>query len=151
MRIWDRLIATGLGTGYLPYAPATFGSLLALLFWFFLIPEHHVIRSLLVGSLFFYGVYISGRLSLEWGSDPRRIVVDEICGMWLVLWFIPGGAWTGIAGFFVFRAFDVFKPPPIRRIEALGKGWGIMLDDLLAAGYAVVFIQLLFLINQLFH
>lgn len=150
MRIWERVIATGLGTGYLPYAPATFGSLLALLFWFLLIPQHQILRCLLIVSLFLYGVYVSNRLSIAWGDDPRMIVIDEICGMWFVLWLIPGGIWA-IAGFFIFRVFDVVKPPPIRRIEALGRGWGIMLDDLLAGGYTVVSIRLLSLIGHLFR
>ncbi len=150
MRIWEKIAATGLGTGYLPCAPGTFGSLLAVIFWVFVIPQHQVFRCLLIGGFFFYGVYISNRLSREWGSDPGKIVLDEICGMWLVLWLIPGGLWV-IIGFFVFRAFDIVKPPPIRRIEHLPGGWGIMLDDLLAAGYAVASIQLLFLTKQLFH
>lgn len=151
MRFWEKAIATGLGTGYLPIAPATFGSLLALFFWLLLVPEHQILRCLLISVSFFYGVYLSGRLSLEWGNDPRKIVLDEICGMWLVLWLIPEGLCPGIAGFFIFRLFDVVKPPPIRRTEAFSKGWGIMLDDLVAAGYTVAVIQLLSLIGRQFH
>jgi phosphatidylglycerophosphatase A len=151
MRLGEKLVATGLGTGYLPVAPATFGSLLALLLWFTLIPQHPALRCLLISVAFFYGVNLSARLSVEWGKDPRRIVVDEISGMWLVLLLVPKGLWPGIAGFLVFRAFDVVKPAPIRRVEALGKGWGIMLDDVLAAGYTVCLIRLLFLISHQSH
>lgn len=151
MKIWNRAIATGLGTGYLPFAPATFGSLLALLIWFLLIPSNHIVRGILIGFFFFYGVYLSRGLQLEWGDDPRKVVLDEICGMWLVLWLIPGGVWTGIAGFLIFRVFDVFKPQPIRWVETVNRGWGIMLDDLFAAGYTIGSIRLLFLINHLSH
>lgn len=94
---------------------------------------------------------MSARLSVVWGKDPRKIVLDEISGMWLVLLLVPNGLWPGIAGFLVFRAFDVVKPPPIRRAEAVGKGWGIMLDDVLAAGYTAGLIRLLFLISRQSH
>lgn len=150
MRFWERLVATGLGSGYLPVAPATFGSMLALLIWVYLVPPHEPLRAALIVSLFFYGVYVSGVISRRVEErDPREVVVDEVCAMWIVLWLTPGGAWS-IAGFFAFRIFDVLKPPPVRHAEFLSGGWGIMLDDLLAAVYSVVSIQALFWISRLF-
>ncbi|KPJ50422.1 hypothetical protein AMJ40_03035 [candidate division TA06 bacterium DG_26] len=149
MRVWERAVATGLGTGYFPVAPATFGSLLGFAFWFLIIPENTAVRASLIAALFFYGVYLCARLIPEWGDDPRRIVVDEICGMWLVLWLIPGSAWVAVGGFFVFRVFDVIKPPPIRGLESIPQGWGVMLDDTLAALYSAGFIRLLSLTGHL--
>jgi phosphatidylglycerophosphatase A len=148
MRAWERLVATGLGTGYLPFAPATFASLLALFFWSFFIPQNQILRGLLVFGIFFYGIYLSHRLVAVWGKDPRRIVVDEVCGMWLVLWLTPAGIWV-VFSFLVFRVMDIWKPPPCRQMEAIRGGWGVMLDDVLAACYTVGVIQLLSSIGRL--
>ena len=82
------------------------------------------------------------------GKDPREFVLDEVAGMWLVgllcphAFLSPGSSrLLGVAlGFIAFRVFDVAKPWPIRRIERLPGGWGVMLDDLMAAVYAAVFL-----------
>lgn len=77
------------------------------------------------------------------GVDPGPIVVDEVVGMLITLAFIPVG-WSGaIAGFFLFRVFDVIKPFPARRLEALHGGLGVMADDAMAAAYANVSLRVL--------
>ena len=75
-------------------------------------------------------------------KDASQIVIDEIVAMMLVSFLLPASPGWWIAGFFVFRLFDISKPPPIRAIEKLPGGWGIMMDDLLAAGYTVGLLRL---------
>ena len=65
------------------------------------------------------GVYSAGRAAPEWGEDPGQVVVDEGVGFLFAVAFLPASAGTVIAGFFVFRAFDIVKPPPARQLEAL--------------------------------
>ena len=69
--------------------------------------------------------------------------------MWIVLWLIPAGGWSVVGGFFAFRFFDIVKPPPVRHAEMVRGGWGIMLDDLLAALYTVASIRALLWIGLL--
>ena len=70
-----------------------------------------------------------------------RVVVDEGVGFLFAMAFLPPGAGTVIAGFFVFRAFDIVKPPPARQLEALPRGWGIVADDVVAGLYSNVVIR----------
>lgn len=140
---WERWIATGFGVGYLPVAPGSAGSLVGFfLFWLFQdFPP--VYESLLLALLLGLGVYTSGRSELFFKmKDPSQVVIDEIGGMVLVLILLPSSWPWRIAGFFIFRCFDIIKPPPTRSFEKLPGGWGIMLDDLWAAGYTVGLLRL---------
>ena len=87
------------------------------------------------------GVYSAGRAAPEWGKDPRQVVVDEGVGFLFAVAFLPPSAGTVIAGFFVFRAFDIVKPPPARQLEALPRGWGIVADDVVAGLYSNLVIR----------
>jgi len=144
VRRWLEItIGTGFFTGYLPLAPATWGSGLALLI-FFLIPKIIWLQSIVILFLFFYGVYLSGRLEKMWGErDAKRIVIDEICGMFLSLFLLPWNWKVGIAGFLLFRVFDIVKPFPIRRSQNLHGGWGIMIDDVIAALYTNIILRII--------
>lgn len=88
------------------------------------------------------GVYSAGRAAPEWGDDPGQVVIDEGVGFLFAVAFLPPNAGTIIAGFFVFRAFDIVKPPPARQLEALPRGWGIVADDVVAGLYSNVVIRL---------
>ena len=85
-------------------------------------------------------------------KDPGAVVVDEVAGQLVAFLFMPWGAgwWAVVAGFVAFRAFDIWKPYPIRRLEGLGGGLGIMADDLLAGFYAAAVVSLLISIYTLF-
>ena len=72
---------------------------------------------------------------------PRQVVVDEGVGFLFAVAFLPPSAGTVIAGFFVFRAFDIVKPPPARQLEALPRGWGIVADDVVAGLYSNLVIR----------
>ncbi|HEX5321532.1 MAG TPA: phosphatidylglycerophosphatase A [Stellaceae bacterium] len=132
------VIATGLGAGLLPGAPGTWGSLAALpcawaLVWFG--GKIALAGAALVA--FGLGCWASGVASD--GKDPGWIVIDEIAAQWLVLLAAPLDWRAYLAGFLLFRIFDIWKPFPIRRVErAVPGGLGIMLDDVLAAIYALV-------------
>jgi phosphatidylglycerophosphatase A len=74
--------------------------------------------------------------------DPRPCVIDEVAGQLVSLWFLPHRAGYFIAAFFLFRFFDIFKPFPVNRSEALPHGFGIMVDDVLAGAYAMAVLLL---------
>jgi len=134
-------IASGLGTGYSPFASGTAGSLLGLLVAYVLscITGLGGIRyASVIVFLFVIGVYVSGRAEALYGQkDSGKIVIDEIVGMLITLYLMPATPTYFVSGFFLFRFFDVLKPFPARRIDQrMGGGLGVMLDDVAAAIYA---------------
>jgi phosphatidylglycerophosphatase A len=131
-------IATVGYTGYFPVAPGTVGSaaglVVYLLVWWSQSPLVEV--GLIVG-LFLAGIWAGTTAERYFGGiDPGPIVIDEVVGMLITLAFIPVGPSGAIAGFFLFRLFDVVKPFPARRLESLHGGLGVMADDAMAAIYA---------------
>ncbi len=90
------------------------------------------------------GVWATGRMSTPNNPDPGSATWDEFVGMWLTCLFIPWGSpvWLAIA-FLVFRALDVLKPWPCRRLETLPAGWGIMLDDVGAGAWGALLMVIL--------
>jgi len=135
------LIALGFGSGLFPRAPGTVGTLwawcvfVALEDW--LAPHHWL---LLIATSFLIGIWACGRAARDVGvSDHSAIVWDEIVAFWLVLAFLPTDWFTQLVAFALFRFFDIAKPPPIGVVDArLKGGFGIMLDDLLAAFFTLV-------------
>lgn len=85
--------------------------------------------------VFFSGVYVSNLLIPEWGNDPAKINIDEAAGLIIALTGLPKVYSIWIAAFFLFRIIDIFKPPPIKLLEFLPGGWGIMTDDVAAGIY----------------
>ena len=92
--------------------------------------------------LFFTGVLASHHYSALLGEkDPKSTVIDEACGQLLVL-FLVQSTWVVLfLGFFLFRFFDIIKPYPVRRAENLRKGWGIMVDDIVAGVYSAIILN----------
>jgi phosphatidylglycerophosphatase A len=128
-----RTIATFFGTGYLPRAPGTFASIATLPLYFLLRRLPLVPYLLVVGVLTSIGIVVSGRMEQEWGKDPSRVVIDEVCGLLVTLISRPAGIRDIALGTVLFRIFDILKPPPIGIIdEKLPGGLGIMADDLAA-------------------
>ena len=93
--------------------------------------------------LFALGVYVADDLAKEWGKDPRRIVIDEYATLLIPLYFTPPRILPLVVTFLLFRFFDVVKPPPIRNLENIKGGWGIMLDDLGAAVVTAIIVIIL--------
>ncbi len=128
-----RAVGTALGLGLFPVAPATAASLAAVAVYY-LLPVgggSPVFLGLIAGSLV-VGPWACGSLIRPDDSDPKGAVWDEVAGMWLTCLFLPKTLpWLAVA-FLVFRVLDVLKPWPIRRLERLPGGWGIMADDVAA-------------------
>jgi phosphatidylglycerophosphatase A len=138
-------IAFGFGSGLAPRAPGTVGTLLGLpLFWLIEAAAPDLPnRIVLVIAVFLLGVWACGRTGRALGvADHGGMVWDEIAAFALVLLFTPAGwLWMALA-FALFRLFDILKPWPIRVADAhLKNGFGVMFDDLLAAGYAIAAIK----------
>ena len=139
------IVATGLGVGYAPLAPGTVGSLLGLALFALL----HLIAgppAALAGTLVVTaaGFWSAGTAERHFGrSDPGHVVIDEVAGQMLTLLVLPFGAGVAAAGFLLFRLFDILKPFPVRRLEGLPGGSGIMADDLMAGIYANLVLQAL--------
>lgn len=137
----SRWVALGFGSGLAPFAPGTFGTLWA---W----AVFAVLDPLLsdagwwavIGAAYALGVWACGRTGRDLGRpDHGGMVWDEVVAFWAVLLLVPGGFASQLAAFFVFRFFDVVKPPPIRQVDRrLGGGFGVMFDDLIAAFYTVL-------------
>lgn len=139
-------IATVGYCGYFPFAPGTVGSAAGLLFyalvWWTASP---VVEVGMILGLFAVGVWAGTTAERYFGGvDPGPIVMDEVVGMLITLAFIPNLGWSGIlAGFLLFRVFDVIKPYPAGRFEQLHGGLGVMADDAMAAVYANLSLRLL--------
>ncbi len=138
-----RLVSTWFGSGYAPRAPGTAGSLAGLAaaillrefagfaWWHFL---------LLAAALFPLSVWAATRTARALGlKDPGLVVVDEVLGQWVALAGAHPFNWKSyVAAFVLFRLFDIWKPPPVRQLETLSEGLGIVADDVMAGGYAAL-------------
>ena len=126
------LIATMGSAGYLPKAPGTWGSLLAVALAYGL-PYPWIYLVIFSAP----GVWAAGQYARDRGSkDPQSVVIDEGIGQWIAL-SMGGTHWQAcLAGFALFRFFDIVKPWPVRQLERLPGGWGIVLDDAMAGVYA---------------
>lgn len=127
--------------GLSPFAPGTVGTLGGvLLAWLFSFTENYLLWTLLACVV----IYVIGRSLGEWseayagGKDPGFFVLDEVIGYLVTLLHWRGPSLLALVlAFFVFRFFDIFKPPPARRLEGLGGGDGILLDDVIAGLYGL--------------
>jgi phosphatidylglycerophosphatase A len=144
LSIW---IATWFGCGYFPYGPGTVGSLAALVvagaLWRY-IDDSRLLLLILI--LLFTGpaVWASTRTARAFEKkDPGMVVVDEVLGQWVTLLGAlhptPG---TLLVGFLLFRVFDIWKPPPVRQLEKLPEGLGIVADDIAAGIYAALILYI---------
>lgn len=138
-------IALGGGAGLAPAAPGTAGTLLAFpLYWLLAAFTTPVAALAVIGAAFLIGIWACGATGQALGvADHGAMVWDEVVAFALVLVFTPAG-WQWQAGaFLLFRFFDIVKPPPIRYFDRrLKSGFGVMFDDLLAAGYTLLVLAL---------
>jgi phosphatidylglycerophosphatase A len=146
---WARLTATFLGIGYLRPGPGTWASAATTLLWAAI--EHVLPQTIRVPTLIVLAVIITlvgipaatraARAAAK--KDPGFVVIDEVAGQLISLIAVPLQWKTFLAGFILFRVFDILKPPPVRQLERLPDGTGIVLDDVAAGIYALAVMQLL--------
>ncbi len=150
MKTVIKMISSGLYLGYFPVAPGTVGSILGVLI-FLQLQNFPLIYIFVCLLLILLGFLTSGKAEeIYRQKDPRKIVIDEITGMCIVYLGVPvqqagvqAKLWIIISGFLIYRIFDIIKPPPAKRAERLNGATGIMLDDIIAAVYANLILQVL--------
>ena len=138
-------IATVFKAGYIPIAPGTVGSIIGLLvFWLIKDYTSFTIEMFVAAALFFAGVWASTIVEqvLE-RHDPGVVIVDEVVGMVVALMLLPPTITVMFLAFLLFRVFDIIKPYPARWCEQLSRGWGIMMDDVVAGLYVNVLIHII--------
>jgi phosphatidylglycerophosphatase A len=144
--IASRVIATFFGTGYFPKAPGTFATLATLPLYLILRRLPAPIYILFLTKLIALGVITSDIMEKQWGHDPSRVVIDEVCGLLVTLISRPKGFKEIALGTALFRFFDIIKPFPVGTIDKKVKGGiGIMGDDI-AAG--VISALILYLVRK---
>jgi phosphatidylglycerophosphatase A len=153
MAIW---IATVGGVGYFPIAPGTVGSLVGvgLVAGLGQLPLH---RTTMIGvlaatslALFALGVWAAGKAEEFFRHpDPGQVVVDEVVGQMVTFLLLPRTTWKWwLGGFLLFRALDILKPFPALQAERIPRGWGIMLDDVVAGVYGLAVLTAIGLVNR---
>ncbi len=150
LNLIEKLIGSGLFTGFIPIASGTFASFVALLI--FLIPgfENPTILMLVISVLIVIGVRIADKFESTYGKDPKQFTLDEFIGMWITLLFIPKKIWFLIPAFLIWRLMDIIKLYPAKKIETIKGGWGVILDDVLLGLYSFMIIQIsINIINRL--
>jgi phosphatidylglycerophosphatase A len=140
-----RVLATGLGAGYSPFAPGTAGTVMAIPL--FIVLSRWGFWGVFSGMVLtaIIGIPLATRMEDITGSkDPKPVVIDEIAGFLVTMIGSPAEPVTIVAGFFLFRFFDILKPPPVRTVErAFAGGLGVMADDLMAGAYSWVCLWIL--------
>lgn len=138
MKYFIQFLSSGCLAGYLPVAPGTWGTVVGFGFYWLLKGLPLPLYLATVVAFVFFAVWLSERARhLFGGDDPPKVVVDEIAGYLVTMAFHTPTLFIALAGFVLFRGFDILKPPPIRLAERrLRGGWGIVLDDVLAGVYA---------------
>lgn len=137
-----KMISSFFYLGHSPFMPGTLGSIAGLLVYF-LVKDREVLYAFTILFTFGIGVLFAGEAERIYKrKDASMIVIDEVCGMLLALFFIPYNLFLVILGFFLFRIFDILKPPPAKKMEKLTGSLGIMFDDIVAALYTNFILQI---------
>jgi phosphatidylglycerophosphatase A len=137
-------LATGLGVGYSPIVPGTTGTLLAIPIFLLLSCIPSPVYEWTIIAFFFLACWVSDKAQSHWGKkDDQRIVIDEIMGFFTAMMWLPKTTLFVALGFVLFRVFDIVKPPPVRRLEQVRGGYGVVLDDVMAGVYANIVLQII--------
>jgi len=138
-----RLIATFFGSGFFPIAPATFASAIVAGILFALGGDrgHPLPEALVMLALLPIGIWSAHEAEKSLGHDASPIVIDEVLGQMIALWCVPRTWGWVLAGFLLFRLFDIWKPLGARKAQDLPGGFGIVVDDVMAGVFALVLLQ----------
>jgi phosphatidylglycerophosphatase A len=135
-------VATVLGVGFLPAAPGTWATVVGVAIAYYL-GNNLPFYTILLLILLVLGIMTSGIVEKQSNQkDPGFVVIDEVVGVMIALWGLHLIWPVMICGFFLFRAFDMFKIYPINKLEAQNGGWGIMLDDCMAGVYSNIILRI---------
>lgn len=139
-----KIYSTFLYIGLLPFAPGTFGTLGAVIPYYFISELKTLPYLLIVTTFTLISIYTTNKsMKFYDNNDPAEVVIDEVCGFLFTMFMVPF-TWVNIfIGFLLFRVFDILKPYPIRKIERLRDGYGIILDDVFAGIYANIVLILI--------
>jgi phosphatidylglycerophosphatase A len=146
---WARLVATFFGIGYFHPGPGTWASAATVLLWWLVTrwitqPWQALAAVLLAIVVVLIGIPAATRVARATGiNDPHFVVIDEVAGQLISLIAVPVSWKSLIVGFILFRGFDILKPPPVRQLEQLSEGTGIVIDDVGAGLYALIVMQVL--------
>jgi phosphatidylglycerophosphatase A len=148
--LWAWTVGTFFGAGLLKPGPGTYGSVAALLLWYIAAHVFHpspatlaVWTTVAAIAVTLIGIPAATIVARESGrEDPGHVVIDEVAGQLIALIALPSVPGYAVLGLLLFRAFDIFKPWPIRRFESLPEGTGIMMDDVAAGVMALICGQL---------
>ena len=160
---WAWIAGTWFGVGLLKPGPGTWGSVAATALWLlagyalrpyglswtvrsgtYVLPMIGFVTLLGAAVVLAIGIPAATIVGRESGSeDPQHVVIDEVCGQWIALLFVPFTWRSALISLLLFRIFDIVKPPPARQLERLHGGAGVMLDDVAAGAYALVGAHLL--------
>jgi phosphatidylglycerophosphatase A len=153
-KVWYR-VATGFGSGTMRRAPGTWGTLMG---WLLFQPIAYAFNTdwemaLVMLISFILMTFAADTEGRRLGvCDHGSIVCDEIWAIWLVLWLIPTTFTWQLAGVVLFRVFDIVKPAPIRHFDQTWKnGFGVMFDDVLAAGYTLLVLGIVYQVMRYTH
>jgi phosphatidylglycerophosphatase A len=147
--LWASLTATFFGIGHMRPGPGTWGSAVTVICWWaithWIKPSvQSITATLIVVFVVLAGIPAATRVSRAFAKkDPQFVVIDEVAGQLIALIAVPVSWKSLLAGFILFRGFDIVKPPPVRQLERLPEGTGIVLDDVGAGLYALAIMQLL--------
>lgn len=149
MKQIHKFFASGLGLGYIPVGAGTVASVVTIVAVFLcevvtLSPGQSPSFGLwlfIISAVTVAGVWSASVVEADWGEDSNRVVIDEVAGMLIAIWGLPHTPVWLLAGLVLFRFLDIRKPGPIRRVEQLPGGWGVMLDDVAAGALANVVLQ----------
>ncbi|MEI6093690.1 MAG: phosphatidylglycerophosphatase A [bacterium] len=139
-----KILSTFFGLGFLPLAPGTWGTLGAFILWFFFLRHMGLVSYVvLVVILSVIGIYVSdiAEKHIFKELDSPHIVIDEACGFFISMIGVSTGIYWGLAGFVLFRIFDIWKPYPINKTQDLPGGYGIMVDDIVAGIYVAIILN----------
>lgn len=146
-------IALGFGSGLARVAPGTWGTLFG---WISFIALDRWLNDAQLGGVI-VAMFVIGTLASHWTgkhlgiADSGHIVIDEIVAFWAVLWMLPARApgWLPALAFVLFRVFDIVKPAPIKRLDArIKNGFGVMVDDAVAAFYTLLGVAILWRVTR---
>ncbi len=134
-----RVFGSGLGSGYVPFAQGTFGSLILVLLWFYFMPENVMLQLAAIILIHLISVPLSKWGEAMWGEDAGRITIDEFAGQSIALLALPKAGSVYFIAFVFFRLHDSMKYDWMKRkIEPIPNGWGVTLDDSVAGVFALI-------------